>query len=166
MPLYLRAPRKATHSYEIRGTYLGVAVERSTGTRKRSVALTKLGELERAIEAGDYPPRQVSADPREPTFLSAAVSYMQQGGERRYVGPLLRHFGEALLPLSQEAVDAAALALRPNAGAATRNHVGLEAKLRRPKGAKGKVRMDWLTEADASAIIKASGGDMALLLTF
>ena len=27
MPLYLRPPRKATHSYEIRGTYLGVRVE-------------------------------------------------------------------------------------------------------------------------------------------
>ncbi len=180
MPLYLRAPRKTTHSWEIRGTYLGIRVERSTGAFKRSVALTQLRKLEHAIEAGEWPPAEPADRPGEPTFLSAAVAYMKQGGERRYIGPLIRHFGEAKLPLTQEAIDDAALALRPTATAATRNRCvytpiaavqrhALGARLepiRRPKGAKGKIRTDFLSDTDASAIIKAAEPELALLLTF
>jgi hypothetical protein len=45
VPLKLRAPRRGkTPNYEIRGTYLGVRVEVSSGTHKRSVADHKLKE--------------------------------------------------------------------------------------------------------------------------
>lgn len=181
MPLYLRPPRSGkSPNYEIRGTYLGVSVERSAGTPSRSVALRELGKLKTAIERGEWPPAPARASQGEPTFLSAAVSYMQQGGERRMIGPLIRHFGEAALPLSQEAIDQAALALHPNTTAATRNrHVytpvsavlrhalGEDAPtVRRPKGAKGKVRTDFLSEADARAVIQAAEPRLAILLQF
>ena len=40
MPLTLRPPRKGkSPNYEIRGTYLGVAVERSAGTPDKKLAL-------------------------------------------------------------------------------------------------------------------------------
>ena len=59
-------------------------------------------------------------------------------------------------------------ALHPNAGGATRNaavytlmsailhHAGVEIKLRRPKGAEGRVVTDWLRPEDADAIIIAA----------
>jgi integrase len=177
MPLYLRPPRKQTHSWEIRGTYLGVRVERSTGASKRSVALAELRKLERAIETGSYPPARASQG--EPTFLSAAVSYMQQGGERRYMGPLVSHFGETpLSAIDQDAIDQAGLALRPTVTGATRNrviytpvqavlrHAGVKLAIRRPKGAKGKIRTDFLSLEDASAIAAAAHADLRPLLDF
>jgi integrase len=170
MPLSLRKPRAGkTPNYEIRGTYLGVTVERSSGTPKRSVALAELRKLERAIEAGEYPPK---ATPRagegEPTFLSAAIAYMQNGGRRKYVSALIKRFGETpLTAMTQELIDEAANELHPNVTGATRNcyvytpvsailHHAMGDKaptIRRPAGAKGKVKNDFLWPEDAFGII-------------
>lgn len=181
MPLYLRAPRKKTHSFEIRGTYLGVRVEQTTGTSKRPVALAKLRDRERAIERGEWPPAEAPVDPGEPTFMTACAAYIETGGEQRYIKPLIRHFGHTpLSEITQDAIDRAALALRPDAGPATRNRcvyspvsavlrhaMGEDAPtVRRPKGAKGKVRTDFLSETDARSIIMAADADLAILLQF
>jgi hypothetical protein len=59
---------------------------------------------------------------RSPTFAEAAIVYMEAGGERRFLVPLLKRFGE--LPLSsigQGEIDAASTTLYPNATPATRN---------------------------------------------
>jgi integrase len=96
---------------------------------------------------------------------------MQAGGRRKYVAPLIRYFGETLLSeIDQEAIDTAATTLRPNVTAATRNvcvyspisaimHHALGEKcpvIRRPKGAKGKIKTDFMWPDDAFAIIKAA----------
>ena len=61
MPLKLVAPRTGkSPNFTIRGSYLGVAVNKSCGTDKRSVARAILAKLERAIESGEYPPKQVA----------------------------------------------------------------------------------------------------------
>ena len=178
MPLYLRPPRQGqTPNYEIRGTYLGVRVERSAGTPRRPVAVAQLRKLERDIETGAWPPAR--AGQGEPTFLSAAVSYMQQGGERRYMKPLISHFGETpLSAIDQQAIDHAGLALRPGVTGATRNrtiytpvqavlrHAGVKLPIRRPKGAKGEVRTAFLSPEDASAIAAAAHPDLRILLDF
>jgi hypothetical protein len=80
VPLKLRPPRKGkTPNFEIRGTYLGVRVEVSSGTHKRSVALAQLDEIEECIEQhGQYPAPEVKPDPGRPTFLTAANAYMQR----------------------------------------------------------------------------------------
>jgi integrase len=180
MPLYLRAPRKGkSPNFEIRGTYLGVSVEQSSGTDRRSVAVQQLRKLERAIEAGEYPPVAPVARSNEPTFLSAALAYMEAGGERKYAAPLIKHFAETpLSQIDQAAIEQAATTLRPNATGATRNrcvytpvsailhHAGISLQVRRPKGAKGKVRTDFLSEMDAKAILAAADPDLAVLLTF
>lgn len=175
MPLYLRDPRPGkSPNYEIRGTYLGVSVERSAGTSKRSIAVAELRKLERAIEAGEYPAPPPRAGEGRLTFVAAAVAYMKDTGNRRYIGPLIAHFGEtAVADINQAAVDAAANAIcPPNVTAATRNsyvytpvsavlhhalddpETGAEApKIRRPKGAKGRVKTDFLWPEDAFAII-------------
>jgi integrase len=144
--LTLFPPRKGYSSHwRVRGTYLGQYVNRSTQTGDRKIAAKLLRKWREDIERGAY------ARPGDPTFASAALSYMQAGGERRFLAPLLEHFGERLLAqIGQREVDAASVALFPKATEATRNrqvyspvsavlrHAGVTTGLRRPKGARGE----------------------------
>jgi len=181
MPLTLRPPRPGkTPNWEIRGSYLGVTVERSTGTTKKSVAKRKLDELIEAIERGEYPEKPKQPD--APTFLSAAIAYMKAGGSRRYLKRLIEHFGETPLDeIDQAAIDAAAMKLHPDVTPQTRNgcvytpvsailhHAGRDITVRRPKGSKGKVVTRFLLPPDAFAIIDAAtviDPEMGRLLTF
>lgn len=181
MPLYLRAPRKGkTPNYEIRGSYLGVTVERSTGTARKSAAKRQLDKLIDDIECGAYPAKPKAPD--APTFLTAAVAYMKDGGARRYVKSLIEHFGETpLQAIDQDAIDAAANMLHPNVTAATRNgyvhtpvsailhHAGVKISVKRPRGYKGKPVTRFLLPPDAFAIIDAAmrlDPDFGRLLVF
>ncbi len=181
MPLKLIPPRAGKTPYwAVRGTYLKVYVDRSSGTDRKSVALQQLRELERKIERGEYPEKR--ADPAAPTFLSAAVAYMRAGRCRLHMAKLISHFGEMLLTdIDQAAIDGAALEIFPAASPATRNrkvytpvsavlrHAGVRIELKRPKGAKGRVRTDFMTPEDAGAIIAAAekrDPAFALLLKF
>jgi integrase len=167
MPLTLRPPRAGkTPNWEIRGSYLGVAVERSAGTHRKSAALRQIRDLEGAIERGEYPEKPKRPD--APTFLSAAVAYMRAGGSRRYLKPLIERFAEtALEDINQAAIDAAAAELFPHVTAGTQNcyvytpvsailHHALGVKcpvIYRPKGAKGREKKDFMWPNDAFAII-------------
>lgn len=124
-----------------------------------------LKRIEGEIERGEYQKAKVATS-TTPTFLTAAIAYMKAGRRKRYVAHLIKHFGETPVDqIDQAAIDAAAIALHPNAGNATRNaavytpvsailhHVGVEIKLRRPKGAKGRIVTDWLRHEDADKII-------------
>jgi integrase len=169
MPLKIIGPRNSkTKNLYIRGAYLGIRVDKSCGTNKRSVAQTILKRIEREIELGAYQQPKIVAPP-SPTFLSAAIAYLEAGRRKRYVARLIKHFGETPLDqIDQAAIDAAAILLHPNAGNATRNaavytpvsailhHAGVDIKLKRPKGAKGRVVTDWLRPEDADAIISAA----------
>jgi integrase len=179
MPLKLVPPRKGkSPNWTIRGTYLGVYVDRSSKTDRKSVALSELRKFEQAIECGEYPPKEPT--PGGPTFLSAAVAYMQAGGRRKYLAKLISHFGEMQLDLiDQAAIDAAALAIIPDGKPSYRNtnvytpiaavlhHAGIDIKVRRPKGWKGESRVTFMTPEDAGAIIVAAerrSAEFALLL--
>jgi integrase len=183
MPLKLVPPRKGkSPNFTIRGSYLGIAVDKSSGTHKRSVARTILANLERAIERGEYPPKEAPANNRERTFLTAAVAYMEAGRRSRYVARLIKRFGTTPLEqIDQAVIDEAAFALFPYAAPSTRNasvytpvsailhHAGVDLKLRRPKGAKGRIVTDWLRQQDAAGIIQAADSfdpEFALLLRF
>jgi hypothetical protein len=176
MPLTLRPPRKGkTPNHEIRGTYLGVRVEVSSGSHKRSVALAQLRKIEECIEThGQYPAPEPQADPGQPTFLSAAIAYMRDGGERRYVAFNLKHFRETLIKdIDQAALDAAAEKLLPTAAPDYRNrkvYTPVIAILRqalgdkcptfkRPKGSKGVERKDFMWPEDAFAVIDEAEKD-------
>ncbi len=181
MPLKLVPPRQGkSPNWSIRGTYLGVYVDRSSGTPRRAVAGRLLRELQGTIERGEYPEKPIVK--QEPTFLSAAVQYIRAGGARDNLARLISHFGETpLSSMDQDAIDDAALVLYPVAQPATRNrkiytpisavlhHAGASIKLRRPKGAKGRVKSDFMTPEDAGAIIIAAHGrepGFSLLLRF
>jgi integrase len=164
MPLELRAPRKGkTPCWTVRGTYLGVHVERSTKTSSKRLAQQFLKKWEREIERGEF------ATENEPTFLAAAVNYMKASGERKFVKRLLDHFGEVPLRLiNQAAVDKAAVEIYPRQTPATRNrqvytpvsailkHAGVDFKFRRPKGSRGRVVSRWLWPEQAFRIFSAA----------
>jgi integrase len=171
MPLYLRPPRKGkSPNWEIRGSYLDVPVDRSTGTTKKSVAEQQLKKLEGQIERGEYPSKPINSD--APTFLSAAVGYMRAGRRRKYIAPLIKHFRETpLAEIDRTAIEAAVAAIYPRiTDPATQNcyvftpvsailHHALGDKcpvIRRPKGAKGREKTDFMWPADAFAIIAAA----------
>ena len=162
MPLKLIPPRQGKTPYwSVRGTYLGQHVDRSTRTGKRSVAAKFVRLWEEEIERGAFVTRH------ELDFAAAAINYMKAGGERRYLTPLINHFGQTpLRQIKQVAIELAADTLYPNATAATKNrqvyspisailkHAGPEYdfKLRRPKGSRGRVVTRWLWPEQAEAI--------------
>lgn len=169
MPLKLVPPRKGkSPNYSIRGTYLGVGVDRSAGSHRRSVAAGQLRMLEQKIERGEFPEKPKIAG--GPTFLSAAVAFLKARPQTRkgakYIGRLIQRFGETALPdIDQAAIDTAAIEMYPNVTPASRNryvytpvssilhNAGIKIVVARPKGAKGRVITDHLDPPDAFTII-------------
>lgn len=160
MPLKLYPPRKGKTPYwAVRGTYLGQYVDRSTKTGRRAVAAKLLRKWERDIESGEF------AVKGELTFAAAAAAYMKAGGERRFLTPILKHFGERpIREIDQIAIDAAANVILPNGTAATRNrqvytplsailrHAGRDGILKRPKGSGGARNTAWLWPEQAERL--------------
>jgi integrase len=178
MPLKLIPPRSGrSPNWTIRGAYLGVSIDRTAGTSKRAVAEQRRRQIEATIEGGQYQQQKCAV-----TFAAAALTYVQSGRPRRYVMRLAEHFGETPVEaIDQAAIDAAALALRPNGSPAHRNRsvytplsailraAGSKEKVRRPVGAKGRIRTDHLNPSDALAIIRAAeviDSEFAVLLRF
>jgi integrase len=160
MPLKLEAPREGkTPNWTIRGTYLGISVNRSAGTADKAVARKELKRIEREIERGRYEERA------GPTFASAVVNYLKAGGDDRFIKPLLLHFKETpLVEIDQAAIDEAAHKLYPSAASSTRNRqvytpvssilkrAGVIAPLSRPKGHAGVSRVNWLWPEEAEEL--------------
>lgn len=177
MPLYLTPPKPGrTPFYRVRGTYLGVKVDRSAETGERRTAQSFLARIKDAIERGAF-----SQKPRL-TFVEAATSYMKADGERRFMAPLIRHFSAiAAEDITQADLDAAAVAIHPNASPGTRNrqvytpalavlrHAGIERKFRRPKGATGNARTTFLSPEQFEAIAATADAvdrEFAVLASF
>jgi integrase len=185
MPIRIvKARNKKTKNLYVRGTYLGVTVDRSCRTTKRSVARQLRADIEAAIERGEYPARQKAPARSEQqlTFLSAALAYLKAGKRKRYVNKLIRYFGEKpVVEFDQATIDAAAVALYPGCTGGTWNacvytpisailrYAGVPLTLKRPKGAKGRLVTDWLVQDDAFGIIDAADGfdpELGTLLRF
>ena len=108
-----------TVNWYIRGKYLGIALDHSTGTTDRRAAATILATWKRQAERGEF---HRSTEPAKATFLSAAVAYMQAGGERSFIEPILKSWGaRPLETIDQVAIDTLANQLYPDAEASTRN---------------------------------------------
>lgn len=112
-----------------------------------------MAQFAKQIEAGEFGEKQ------ETTFPEAAKKYMLSGGERQFLPKLLDYFrGVGLSRIGQAAIEEAALALYPTATPATRNrqvytpvsavlkHAGHLIALKRPKGAQGEQRLEWLRD--------------------
>jgi integrase len=178
---YTLTPPKAGRSpfWRVRGTELGIYLNRSTQTRDRREAAQILSawreEAKRASLSHTAPPQGLS-------FSGAALAYMRADGEARFLEPLLGYFGETLLSeTTQDKIDEAAIVLYPDATAATRNrqvytpisavmkHAGVERVLRRPKGWRSRRRIHWLRPEQAFALLAAANtlhARFGALLTF
>lgn len=163
-------------NWTIRGTHLRTKVDQTAGTADRRLAAKELGRVKEAIERGRF------SKAREPDFMTAAISYLEAGGETRFVEALKDHFGDTpLSSIDQAAIDRAAVSLYPAASPATRNrqvytvvsailkHAGIEAALKRPKGSRGGRRLHFLSPADANALLASAAklhARFGALLTF
>lgn len=165
MPLKLVPPRAGkSPNWTIRGTHLRFRIDQTAGTPDEKLARRVLAKIREDIERGAF------SRPGAPTFASAALKYIEAGGERRFVLRLAEHFHETPLSrIDQAAVDAAAMALYPRATPATRNRqvyspvsailkaAGAQERLKRPKGARGTRRVFWLTPEQAGRLLTAAG---------
>lgn len=172
MPLKLVPPRPGNPNWQIRGSYLHVKrLYRSSGSPEKRVAEQALRALKRDIESGAF------SEDAGLTFAAAAMSYLRAGGEKRFIGPLNEYFQlTAVAKIDQAALDLAAETLHPGdpaAMAATRNrqvytpvsailkHAGIETEFRRPKGARGKLRLHWLQPEEAFKLLAAAEAQQA-----
>ena len=177
MPLKLKPPRPGKSPYwSVRGTYLGVAVDRSTKATDRATAAKVLRKIEADIKSGLVSPKGVK------TFLDAAVDYMAATGHQEHLAPIVERLGAyAVEAIDQQLIDETAIALKPEAAAATRNrwvytpisailkHAGVEQSIRRPKGWRGTPRTDWMTPDQAFRLLEAAEGvdrEFAIFLSF
>lgn len=170
MPLKLIQPRQgASQNWRVRGTYLGISVDQTAGTPKRTVAAQELKRIEDEIERGRFTKRNAA------TWADAALAYVNarttiSKGDKACIRKITGYFGETpLKEIDQATIDAAATALYPDASAATRNRSvhtpcsavlrggGISLNLRRPKGAAGKKQTSWLWPEQTEALFAAAG---------
>jgi integrase len=165
--------RQGSQYWYVRGTQLGVAVYQSLGTRDRGQAERLLAKLQNEIFEG-----QARGHVRvSEGFAAAALNYMEGGGERRFIAPLLRHFAETPIDqIDQQAIDRAAVSLYPNGSAGTRNRqvytpvsailkfAGEKLDVRRLKTPPGVVR--WLEPDQAANLIAACSPHLRPLVMF
>jgi hypothetical protein len=92
-------------------------VDESSGVADKSAA-----ETIRAQREWECIQESVFGRKSTASFLEAAVSYMEGGGERRFLAPLIKYFGaQTLATIDQAAIDKTAKALCPDARPGTLN---------------------------------------------
>lgn len=178
MPLVLKEPRDTRPYYSVRGTYLGIYINRSTKTADRATAKKVLKQFEKDIERGRF----TEEVKKGPTFTTAAARYVRDGHEGRFLDRIAAYFGDTPIDqIDQEKIDDAAHALYPTSTNATRNrqvyspvsavlrHAGVDLRLRRPAGANGARREFTFRQEQADALIRAAmehEEEFGLLLLF
>jgi len=126
MPLRLKRYEARGPNWYLRGSVRGINIFETTGTDDRQAA-----EAIRIKRESEILDRSVFGRGASLTFAEAAVSYLEQGGEARFLGVenvktgkwsgLIGHFGnKPLCSIGQEQADEAAKALYPGTTAATR----------------------------------------------
>lgn len=175
MPLTLYQRGKIWH---VRGTVAGQRIRESTGLSDKRQADIYRARLEsQALE------RHAFGREATLTFAQAALTYLESGGEGRFLGPILQHFGpdKLLSDVDNSAVNRAAAALYPGAAPATINRqvitpisavINMAAddglcpprRLKRRKPPQGRIR--WLTPQEAKALIAAADPRTAVQIAF
>jgi integrase len=161
--------------WTIRGRYLTVKVDSSTKTSDRREAGLVLAKLQKQIF--DQQTGQGGSLQKGPSFAEAIISYVQKGGERRFLEPLLQHFGETeIAKIDQKAIDRAASVLYPDGSFSTRNRQvyapisailksnGISVPVKRLEIPPGVVR--WITHEEASRLIASCSPHLKPLVFF
>lgn len=163
MPLKLESPKTGrTPNWRIRGTYLGIRVNQSSGSPDRRIAAQTLRTIKEQIERGAF------AKDAGPTWAGAMTSYLNAGGDPRFLDRLLSYWGETpIAAITQARLDECAAHLYPDAAIPTRNrqvytpvsavlkHAGVKETFRRPKGARSVPRVHWLRPEQLQRLLPA-----------
>ena len=174
----LRLVRRPKSPYWIiRGTVRRVRVEESSGTDDKRIAEEIRAKREAKILAKSVYGRRATV-----TFAEAALSYLQAGGEKRFLESVIKHFGTTpLAKIDQDAIDQGARKLYPLVASSTCDRqfytptsavLKHAAKrgwcsaiiLERPSAPPSRVR--WLTLEEANRVIECSGDHLRPLVTF
>ena len=100
MPIRL-VRRSKSPNWIIRGTLRGIRIEESTGTDNKKVAEEIRAKREAEILAQSVYGRRATA-----TFAEAALSYLENGGNKRFLDKVISYFGTtALAKIDQDAID-------------------------------------------------------------
>jgi integrase len=176
MSLKLRR-RKNSPNWIMRGSVGGFRVEESTRTTDKRIA-----EEIRAKRELDFHAERIYGKKATATFAHAAVSYLESGGSRRFLAPILDHFGTTpLTGIDQDALDAGARKLFPQASPATRvrqfytpvsavlHHAAQRGWCDKPIIARPKqnpARIRWIELEEAERLISACGEHLRPLVIF
>ena len=176
MPLKL-VHRPKSPFWIIRGTIRGIRVEESTGTDDKRFAEEIRAKREAELLTQSIYGRRATA-----TLAEAALSYLENGGSRRFLEPVIRHFGTMpLARIDQDALDQGARKLFPEASGATRNrqfytpvsailhHAARRGWCARPvieRPKMGPDRVRWITINEADRLIAAASQHLRPLLIF
>ena len=87
--------RPKSPCWVIRGSIGGIRVEESTGTSDRRTADEIRAKREAEIHRGQIYGREATA-----TFAEAAVSYLESGGSRQFIEPVIKYWGTKPLDYS------------------------------------------------------------------
>jgi integrase len=161
----------------MRGTIRGIRVEESTGTSDRRVAEEIRAKREAEILSESIYGRRATA-----TFAHAAVSYLENGGSKRFTAAVISYWGTTpLAQINQDAIDAGAKKLFSNASPATRNRqffavtsaiLHHAAKrgwcptplIQRPRSSDPRIR--WITIEEANRLVEACSEHLRPLVIF
>jgi integrase len=176
MPLKLVRRPKSPY-WVIRGTLRGIRVEESTGIAERGPAEEIL-----AKRAGEILQTSIHGRRATATFAEAALSYLENGGSRRFLDGPLGYFGTtALARIDQDAIEAGAKKTYPKASPATRSrqwftpvsavlhHAALKGWCPKPiiaRPAGGDMRYRWLRPEEAERLIAAASPYFRPLVIF
>jgi len=176
MPLKLVKRGKSDNWY-IRGSVRGVLVDESTGLGDRKAAEEVL-----ALRSAEIVRQSIHGHSAVRTFADAALSYMEAGGERTHLTPIIKHFARKKLSvIGQHEIEEAAAKLKPGASPATLNrhiYTPIAAVLNhaarkkwcdkpviaRPSQPAGRVR--WITPAEAERLVEAAAPHLRPLVVF
>jgi integrase len=93
--------RPKSPNWILRGTVRGIRVEETTGTSKRRVAEEIRTKREEELLTQSVYGRRATC-----TFAEAALSYVENGGSRRFLKPVADYFGTtSLARIDQEAIE-------------------------------------------------------------
>lgn len=116
MPLKI-VRRPNSPNWIMRGTVRRVRIEESTGVADR-----RLAEEIRVRRDAELLTESVYGKRAVATFATAALSYLENGGDQRFIGPVLEYFQTMpLARIDQDALDRGARKLFPKTSDATRN---------------------------------------------
>jgi integrase len=176
MPIRL-VRRPKSPNWVMRGTVRRIRIEESTGTSDR-----RLAEEIRAKREAELLTQSVYGRRATATFAEAALIYLRNGGNKRYLGKVIQYFGTTpLARIDQDAIDEGARKVYPRAAGPTRNRQfftpvsavlkhaarrGLCPPLILERPAPSPLRVRWITAQEADRLIDSCSDHMKPLVIF